>query len=326
MALALSGEQASAHLGTHHFFSPIFSGSANVKRALPDRAFWTRSIHVENEGGLTRGIPAPVSIGYASCDPKRTKQWLRHFFVPNLIGFLLSQHRQPCSILKIDPVHPVFADFLYGNKEGAVLNRDVLVRKDHYLQIFHMLTQCVVANLSHGVRFLGREERGVSLAPGKGLLGRRMAYIPCAQVEGDEDGKVHYLNIDWRSPRKREPRSLSDIHLMELAPQGCDGLVCLSRRVAHLAELRVDRPELLFIEDVVAAPLNEADTRIGGNEQQRKKANPVRKFVEIAILLGCSAVGFYHGLPRRNGLGFLITCAALLCFMSGFVIILSLLP
>ena len=76
MALALSGEQASAHLGTHHFFSPIFSGSANVKRALPDRAFWTRSIHVENEGGLTRGIPAPVSIGYASCDPKRTKQWL----------------------------------------------------------------------------------------------------------------------------------------------------------------------------------------------------------------------------------------------------------
>jgi hypothetical protein len=215
-ALALSGEQASAHLGTHHFFSPIFSGAANVERTLPDRAFLTRSIHVENEGGLTQGIPVPVSIGYASCNPKRTEQWLGHFFVPHLIGFLLSQHRHPCSILKIDPVHSVFADFLHGDKEGAFLNRDVLVRKDHYLQIVQMLTQRVLANLFHGVRFLGGEERGVSLAPGKGLLGGRMAYVPCLQIEANDDEGIHYANIDWSSPRESEPRSLSDIHLIEL--------------------------------------------------------------------------------------------------------------
>jgi hypothetical protein len=115
-------------------------------------------------------------------------------------------------------------------------------------------------------------------------------------------------------------------HRSGLIAKNGDRLICLSRRAAHLAQLSVDRPELLLVEDMIAAPLNKGDDGVGRNEQQRKKAHPIAKFIEIAILFGASGVALYHGLPRSNACGFLITCVALLCFMSAFAIVFSLLP
>ena len=223
-ASALSGEQASAHLGTDNVFIPILPGAANVERALPDRAFWTRSIHVENEGSLTQGIPTPVSIGYASYNRKGAEQGLRHFFVPNHIGLLFPQHCYPSSILIIYSLHAVIDDFSHADNEVVLLNRAIFIRKDHNIQI-RMLTQGVPADFLCGVRFLGSGERGVSLAPGKGILGGRMTYVPCPQIEADDDEGVHYANVDWCSPRKSEPRSLRDIHLIELIAHNSQLLV-----------------------------------------------------------------------------------------------------
>jgi hypothetical protein len=115
-------------------------------------------------------------------------------------------------------------------------------------------------------------------------------------------------------------------HRSGLIAENGDRLIRLGRRAAHLAQLSVDRPELLLVEDMIAAPLNKGDDGVGRNEQQRKKVHPIAKFTEIAILFGVSGVAFYRGLPRPNVWGFLITCVALLCFMSAFAIVLSLLP
>jgi hypothetical protein len=124
---------------------------------------------------------------------------------------------------------------------------------------------------------------------------------------------------------QRDPDSVS-INAKPICQFDSSSIYPGSLLVPHLAQLRVDRPQLLFVEDMITSQLNKGDNSIGRDEQQRKKSYPIAKFTEIVILLGGSGLAFYHGLPRRNSWGFLITCAGLLCFMSGFAIILSLLP
>lgn len=248
VALALSGEQASAHLGTHNVFTPIFSGAANVERTLPDRAFWTRPIHVYNEGRLTPGIPVPVSIGYASYNTEGAEWRL--------------------------------GDFLRADKEAVLLNRKVFVRKDHYLQKLESLTKCVLANLLRGVRFLGEGERGVSLTPGRGLLGGRMTYVPCPQIEADDDEGVHYDNVGWCSPRESEPRSLSDIHLIEL--------------IAHNSQLLVHDLPLIVCKHCI----NNRGERGEGDERLQLRSDS--KIIERIQYIHADADQLRPGEPRSR--------------------------